>query len=134
MKKMSTKGNVYVGRLSEKTQEKDLETAFSKFGKLIRASIKKGYGFVVCVHKNKFRTTIELQMLNFDLQIFEDEKNAEEAIKAMNGADVDGSRIIVEMATGGRAEKKRYAKQFISQITIVFFVFSFMAFMLSYTS
>lgn len=40
---------VYVGHLSSRTRERDLQDLFSKFGKIQRIDLKYGYGFIVCV-------------------------------------------------------------------------------------
>jgi RNA recognition motif-containing protein len=37
---------VYVGRLSSRTRERDLEDAFSKYGRIIRLDMKAGYAFI----------------------------------------------------------------------------------------
>jgi arginine/serine-rich splicing factor 7 len=67
---------LYIGRLSSRTRERDLEDAFYKFGRIRDVSIKAGFGFVE----------------------FEDERDAEDAVRDMDGRDVDGSRIQVEFS------------------------------------
>ena len=47
MASANIKNNVYVGKLSDKTRERDLEELFQKYGKVANVSIKVGYGFVV---------------------------------------------------------------------------------------
>jgi len=37
---------VYVGRLSSRTRERDLEDTFTKFGRLQRLDLKAGYAFI----------------------------------------------------------------------------------------
>jgi arginine/serine-rich splicing factor 7 len=38
---------IYVGRLSTRTRERDLEDAFEKFGKILKTELKYGYAFLV---------------------------------------------------------------------------------------
>ncbi|MDQ3077047.1 MAG: RNA-binding protein [bacterium] len=74
---------LYVGGVSYNTTQQGLEEAFAKFGKVLSASIiidkmtnrSRGFGFVE----------------------IEDEA-AEAAINAMNGATLDGRRLIVNEA------------------------------------
>jgi len=79
------KNNVYVGKLSDKTRERDLEDLFSKHGKIVNVSLKLGYGFVE----------------------FEDSRDADEAVKQLDNYDLDGSRIIVEHSRGPRERRDR---------------------------
>ncbi len=37
---------VYVGRLSSRTRERDLEDAFLKYGRVNRLDMKNGYAFI----------------------------------------------------------------------------------------
>ena len=39
---------VYIGHLSSRTRERDIEDAFGKFGKIMRCDLKYGYAFIVC--------------------------------------------------------------------------------------
>eukprot|EP00262_Sarcandra_glabra_P016920 TRINITY_DN5647_c0_g4_i1.p1 TRINITY_DN5647_c0_g4~~TRINITY_DN5647_c0_g4_i1.p1 ORF type:complete len:210 (-),score=35.44 TRINITY_DN5647_c0_g4_i1:374-1003(-) len=74
----------FIGGLSWSTSDRDLKDAFDKFGHLIEAKVvlerfsgrSRGFGFVT----------------------FEDKKSMEEAIDAMNGADLDGRSITVDKA------------------------------------
>jgi arginine/serine-rich splicing factor 7 len=38
---------VYVGRLSSRVRERDLDEVFGKFGKIRKLDMKQGYAFVV---------------------------------------------------------------------------------------
>ena len=77
---MST--NIFCGSLAWATTSEGLEQAFSAFGTVISAKVitdretgrSKGYGFV------------------------EMESGAQEAISAMNGADLDGRNVVVNEA------------------------------------
>jgi len=77
---MSSRGSrVYVGRLSSRTRKDDVMDMVSKFGKVHSCDIKDGgYGFVE----------------------FEDTRDAEDAVKDLDGRELDGARIIVEFARG----------------------------------
>ena len=78
---------IFIGRLSNRTQERDLENIFSAYGKVQRVDLKEGYAFV----------------------FFADEKNANEAISAMDGKELDGSLIVVEPARQ-RSDKGKKGK------------------------
>jgi RNA recognition motif-containing protein len=39
--------NVYVGRIADRTRERDLEDLFGKYGRIRNIILKRGYGFVV---------------------------------------------------------------------------------------
>ena len=67
---------IFIGRLSPRTQERDLEHIFSAYGRVKRVDLKEGYAFV----------------------FFADQKHATEAIGAMDGKELDGNMIVVEAA------------------------------------
>jgi hypothetical protein len=75
---------LFVGGLSSDTSAEDLREAFSRFGALVDVAIipdrntgrSRGFGFVT----------------------FENDANAEEAVKAMNGAELDGRTLRVNRA------------------------------------
>jgi len=67
---------LFVGRISRDVRDRDLEDAFSKFGKLKRCDLKGSFGFVT----------------------FEDERDAEDALKEMDNKDLCGTRIHAEWA------------------------------------
>ncbi|GBM16957.1 RNA-binding protein Rsf1 [Araneus ventricosus] len=73
--------SVYVGGLSEDIQKEDLEREFSKFGTLNKVWVARnppGFAFIE----------------------FEDDQDANEAIKEMNGATINGSEIRVDLSRG----------------------------------
>ena len=39
---------IYVGNLSSRTRQSDLESKFNHYGRIVRCDLKNGYGFVVC--------------------------------------------------------------------------------------
>eukprot|EP01120_Amphizonella_sp_Union-15-10_P008074 TRINITY_DN282_c0_g1_i1.p1 TRINITY_DN282_c0_g1~~TRINITY_DN282_c0_g1_i1.p1 ORF type:complete len:242 (-),score=34.84 TRINITY_DN282_c0_g1_i1:78-803(-) len=72
--------SLYVGKLSRDIKERDLDESFGRYGKIERISIKQGYAFVD----------------------FEDSRDAEDAVRGLDGTSLDGERIIVEVSHGGR--------------------------------
>merc|ERR1711944_61552 len=85
MSKMSTR--VYVGGLSHRTREKDVERFFRKFGRIREISMKNGFCFVE----------------------FDDYRDADDACYECNGRDLLGERVSVEIARGtphGRDREK----------------------------
>ncbi|OQR73591.1 serine/arginine-rich splicing factor 4-like [Tropilaelaps mercedesae] len=69
---------LYVGRLSHRTRERDLDRLFAPFGKIREILLKAGFAFVE----------------------FDDPRDAEDACYELNGRDLLGDRILVEMAKG----------------------------------
>mmetsp|Transcript_18724 Transcript_18724/g.30774 ORF Transcript_18724/g.30774 Transcript_18724/m.30774 type:complete len:226 (+) Transcript_18724:117-794(+) len=70
---------IYVGKLNSRTKERDIDDIFSRYGNIRSIELKYGYAFVE----------------------YEDRRDADEAIRKLDGYDFDGSRIIVEKAHGG---------------------------------
>jgi len=71
-----SKLRIYVGNLSTRTKQKDLEELFSKIGKLREVSLKGHFGFVE----------------------YDDDRDAEEAVRKLDDIELDGSRIKTEFA------------------------------------
>ncbi|KAG0418631.1 hypothetical protein HPB47_004693 [Ixodes persulcatus] len=71
---------VYVGRLNYDVRERDLERFFKGFGRIREISIKNGFGFVE----------------------FDDPRDADDAVYELNGKDLMGDRVSVELARGIR--------------------------------
>ena len=61
---------VYVGGLSSRTRDRDLERLFDKYGRVREVSIKNGYAFVE----------------------FDDRRDAEDAVDALDGRTFMGDR------------------------------------------
>jgi len=77
------KNELFLGNLGRDVTRKDIETVFDKYGRLLRCDIKdKGNGAV------------------FAFLEFEDERDAEDALRAENGKDMCGSSMVVEFAKG----------------------------------
>lgn len=75
------KCKVYIGNLSSHATKSELEAAFSKYGPLRNAWVARsppGFGFVE----------------------FEDSRDAEDAVRHLDGVRLCGERIKVEMSTG----------------------------------
>jgi len=75
--------NVYVGKISDKTRERDLQEIFEKYGKVTNISLKVGYGFVE----------------------FDDPRDADDAVRKLDGSELDGSRLVVEHSRGGSGSR-----------------------------
>ncbi|KAH7934050.1 hypothetical protein HPB49_020896 [Dermacentor silvarum] len=69
---------VYVGHLSYRVRERDLERFFRGFGKIREVLLKNGFGFVE----------------------FDDHRDADDAVYELNGRELDGERVVVELAHG----------------------------------
>ena len=74
----------FIGGLSFQTTDRELKDAFKKFGHLLDAkvSVDKFYG----------------RPRGFGFITFEEKRDMDEAIEAMNGVDLDGRNITVEKA------------------------------------
>ena len=73
---MSGSCRVFVGRLSYRARESDVERFFRGFGKIREINLKNGYGFVE----------------------FDDPRDADDAVYEMNNRDLCGERVTVEHA------------------------------------
>jgi len=73
---MSTR--VYLGGLSHRAKERDVEKFFRKFGRIREISMKNGFAFVE----------------------FDDYQDADDACYELNGRDLMGDRVTVEIARG----------------------------------
>ena len=84
LKEIDTYVNIYIGNLSYDVTDRDLQSAFSAFGGVTSAKVvmdmdsgrSKGFGFVE----------------------FEDAEEAKSAIKALDGSDLGGRKIVVNEA------------------------------------
>jgi RNA recognition motif-containing protein len=79
---------LFVGRLSSRTTQEDLEALFKKYGVIKKLNVKLGYAFVD----------------------YEENHEAEDAIAALNGTNVDDSNIVVEISKGPRDPRDRDAR------------------------
>eukprot|EP00124_Ichthyophonus_hoferi_P001441 Ihof_evm7s75 gene=Ihof_evmTU7s75 len=72
---------IYVGNVSYRTHEEDLEEVFERYGKIIRIDMKNGFSFVE----------------------FSEARDADDAIREARDTELHGNRLMVEMAKGARA-------------------------------
>ncbi|XP_078429875.1 serine/arginine-rich splicing factor RS2Z32-like isoform X1 [Wolffia australiana] len=77
---------LYVGRLSSRTRSRDLEDVFSRYGRVRDVDLKHNFAFVE----------------------FSDPRDADDARYALDGRDIDGSRVVVEHAKGGPRGSREY--------------------------
>ncbi|CAN0926728.1 Serine/arginine-rich splicing factor RS2Z32, partial [Linum grandiflorum] len=77
---------LYVGHLAPRTRSRDLEYIFSKYGRVRDVDMKRDYAFVE----------------------FSDPRDADDARYHLDGRDVDGSRLIVEIAKGVPRGSREY--------------------------
>ncbi|RHY26487.1 hypothetical protein DYB32_007566 [Aphanomyces invadans] len=88
---MSLGAKVFVGNLSDKVKESDIRDKFDKFGKILEISIKTpsrppAFAFVQ----------------------YEDLRDAQDAVREMNGTEMDGNTLRVEITKRGpRGEDPR---------------------------
>ncbi|ESP02308.1 hypothetical protein LOTGIDRAFT_238035 [Lottia gigantea] len=76
---------IFIGNLSHEAQESDLRPAFEKYGAVAECAVLSSYGFV---H-------------------MENEDEAQAAIEGLNGYDICGLRIRVEMSHGKKGDGPR---------------------------
>lgn len=77
------RNELFIGSLPRDVQRRDIESAFDKYGRIERCDIKnRGEGAVYAFLE------------------FEDERDAEDALRAENGKDMLGSAMVVEYAKG----------------------------------
>lgn len=69
---------IFIGGLIEGTSQSELERKFEKYGRIENVWLNKGFGFVK----------------------YEESRDAEDALKEMDGQRVCGTRVRVEMAHG----------------------------------
>lgn len=74
---------LFIGQLVKDVRRRELEDAFGKYGEIVRIDIKNGFGFIEYEHS----------------------RDAEEAVRKMDGEDFLGRRIIVEYARGKKRER-----------------------------
>ncbi|KAF0688581.1 Aste57867_19826 [Aphanomyces stellatus] len=90
---MSIANKVFVGNLVDQVKEADLREKFEKFGKIVAISIKT-----------------PARPPAFAFIEYEDLRDAEDAVREMNGTELDGQQIRVEMTKRGpRGEDPRDA-------------------------
>jgi RNA recognition motif-containing protein len=81
---MSDNTQIFIAKLSQRVSEKDLASKFSKYGDIKGIQLRRGYAFIVSLVSNNKEYT--------------DTKAAEKAVERMDRKELEGSRIVVEMA------------------------------------
>jgi len=79
---------IFIGGLTEDAEKRDLEDAFSEFGPIKSSWVARkppGFGFIE----------------------MEDERDARDAVKALDGTRIAGNRVKVEMSNGRKREGRR---------------------------
>jgi len=77
---------VYLGNLSYDVRERDIEKFLKGYGRIRSISVKEGFGFVE----------------------FEDRRDADDAVKDLDGKTIDGRRVRVEHSRDSRKEGGRF--------------------------
>ena len=77
---------VFIGHLSNRATEGDVERFFEGFGRIQEINLKTGYGFVE----------------------FEDSRDADDAVYELNNQTLCGQRVTVELAKGVRRDRSGY--------------------------
>nr|CAD2160697.1 unnamed protein product [Meloidogyne enterolobii] len=75
-KENMTMSRVYIGNLSSRVTDRELEHFFRGFGKIRDVMLKNGFGFVE----------------------FDDYRDAEDAVYELNGRELCGHRVVVEIS------------------------------------
>eukprot|EP00924_Labyrinthula_sp_SR-Ha-C_P010782 maker-scaffold_35-snap-gene-1.55-mRNA-1 protein AED:0.21 eAED:0.21 QI:102/1/1/1/0.4/0/6/765/254 len=89
---------VYVGNIPPDSTEKEIDSLFHKFGRIEQVWLAKNPpGLLLCV----------VLLSGFAFVTFQDERDAEEAIRAMDGKNELGRTIKVEMSRGPRSDRRR---------------------------
>ena len=88
---------IFIKNVASSTNEDDMAEAFGKFGPIRKIDLKMGYAFL----------------------FYEDARDAEEAIRVMNGQELNGKKLLVEVAIDARAHREgKPAKRLDLRVTI----------------
>jgi RNA recognition motif-containing protein len=68
---------IFIAKLSSNVREKDLEYEFRRYGTIRNVELKRGYAFIE----------------------YENHRDAEEAIRDMDGRKFEGNRIVVQLSS-----------------------------------
>jgi len=77
---------VYVGHLHSRTRERDIRDEFERYGRILACKLKNRFCFID----------------------YEDPRDADEAIRDMDGRDFDGEKIVVERPKGRETRGKGF--------------------------
>ncbi|GIY98423.1 uncharacterized protein CEXT_645411 [Caerostris extrusa] len=98
---MSSRSQLFVGRLPIDIREKDVEQVFEQYGRLLRCDVKYGM-FGSTGRRGSGRTGMAYAFVDYD-----DRRDAEDAIKYENGREIKGQSIVVEWARGPSYRSRR---------------------------
>merc|ERR1712156_22208 len=82
--KMPNHQRVYIGGIPTDARDRDLEKFFKGYGRINEVVIKNGYGFVE----------------------FDDYRDADDAVSDLDGKDMQGGRVRVELARDPRDSRR----------------------------
>lgn len=89
---------IFIGNLPDRARGVDVEDFLSRYGKLREISLKNGYGTIFSPQpNNNFRA---FDVKNSGFVEFDDSRDAEDAVRDMNGERLCGERVTIEMAKG----------------------------------
>ncbi|KAK0088894.1 hypothetical protein PV325_010345 [Microctonus aethiopoides] len=99
---MSTR--VFVGGLTYRVRERDLEKFFRKYGRIKEVAMKNGFAFVERDLERFFRGYGRFRDVliknGYGFVEFDDYRDADDAVYELNGKELLGERITVERARG----------------------------------
>lgn len=81
---------VFVGGLTYRVRERDIEKFFRKYGRIKEVAMKNGFAFVV--RKCDDFITITTENVHFVPQEFDDYRDADDAVYELNGKELLGER------------------------------------------
>src|SRR5690348_14004578 len=90
---------VYIGHLSSKASERDVEHFFRGYGKIRDVVLKNGFG-----KQNARRSDSALYIYlyrSIGFVEFDDSRDADDAVYELNGKELLGDRVIVEISRRG---------------------------------
>ena len=90
--------SIFIGNLPERARRADVENFLSPYGKLCEIDLKNGYGTIFSPQlKNNFRP---FDGKNSGFVEFDDSRDAEAAVREMNGERLCGERVTISMRRG----------------------------------
>ena len=96
---------VFIGNLPDRARGEDVEDFLGRYGRIREISLKNGYGLwntgishailskIHVVNSKKYSS-------NLGFVEFEDTRDADDAVKELNGERLCGERVTIEMAHG----------------------------------
>ncbi|KYQ57193.1 Serine-arginine protein 55 [Trachymyrmex zeteki] len=111
---MSTR--VFVGGLTYRVRERDLEKFFRKYGRIKEVAMKNGFAFVERDLERFFRGYGRFRDVliknGYGFVEFDDYRDADDAVYELNGKELLGERVAVEIARGvsGRRGDRGYGR------------------------